>query len=288
MSNSPQANPQLMQQIAAAANQLSPQEASQRYQQIMAQLPPDVAAQLNAVAFSQLPPDERRQVASQLRQANDDPSRPFDGFAYADEEEGAQPMSLGRMTKQARDQDPDLIQGLLGGNSGLGGQLGKMALAALAYMLIQRMMGDQANSRGMPGGMLGGAGPLGGLLGGLLGGIAGGLGGAGSMGGADPIGSILGGLLGGGSMPQSQADNMGRSIGDYLGSGQGHTPQRGGNDMGDLLGSLLGGGGGQTGGDLGSLLGALMGAAGGSRGLTQQRDDPDDGSGLHVRGSQRS
>lgn len=290
MSNTP--NPQLLQQIASAANQMSPGEAAQRYQQIMAQLPPDVATQLNAMAFSQVPSDERRQVAAQLRNATNDASRPFDGFTYADDDEGAQPLALGRMTKQARDQDPDLIQGLLGGNSGLGGQIGKMALAALAYMLIQRMMGDQASSRGMPGGVSAGADPLGGLLGGLLGGMASapqsGMGQA-----ADPISSILGGLLGGGQMSQADTDRMGRSIGEVLGGGQ--STQRGGSagatDMGDLLGGLLGGGGSSQGaGDLGGLLGALLGggAAGGRRGLAANQDDTPEEPGLQVRGSKDS
>jgi hypothetical protein len=290
VSNTP--NAEVLQQIAAAANQMSPGEAAQRYQQIMAQLPPDVATQLNAMAFSQVPADERRQVAARLRSANDDPSRPFDGFNYADDDEGAQPLALGRMTKQARDQDPDLIQGLIGENSGLGGQLGKMALAALAYMLIQRMMGDQANTRGMPagGGQMGGD-PLGGLLGGLLGGMAGGQGGMGQGSAQDPLSSILGGLLGGGQMSQSDTDRMGRAIGDVLGSGQGRAASQGGADpMSDLLGGLLGGAGGAQGGgaDLGGLLGALLGGAqGGRRGLVaDQGDEPD--AGLHVRGSKNS
>jgi hypothetical protein len=294
MSNTP--NPQLLQQIAAAANQMSPGEAAQRYQQVMAQLPPDVATQLNAMAFSQVPADERRQVAARLRSANDDPNRPFDGFTYADEDEGAQPIALGRMTKQARDQDPDLIQGLIGENSGLGGQIGKMALAALAYMLIQRMMGDKANAQGMPaGGSQMEADPLGGLLGGLLGGMAGGQGGMGQGGGAaDPLSSILGGLLGGGQMSQADTDRMGRAIGDVLGGSQGRAGAQGGADpMSDLLGGLLGGAGGAQGGSdaLGGLLGALLGGAaggGGRRGLVADQGDDAPDAGLQVRGSKNS
>lgn len=290
MSNTP--NPQLLQQIITAANQLSPDEAARRYQQIMAQLPPDVATQLNALVVSRLPSDARRQVAAQLRRANDDPSRPFSGFSYADEDEAAQPQALGRMLKLARDQDPQLAQGLLENDSGLGGQLGKMALAALAYILIQRMMGDQANERGA--GQSGGGG-LGGLLGGLLGSLLGGLTGASQSGrgqasGADPIGSILGDLLGGGQMSQADVDRMGRTIGEVLGSGQGRTGGSFGG-AGDPLGGLLGGGGSsQQAPDLGGLLGALLGSIGsqgeGGFGL-RQADSDDEGSGLKVRGSQK-
>ncbi|HWQ12023.1 MAG TPA: hypothetical protein VNL77_04445 [Roseiflexaceae bacterium] len=277
MSESPQAGPQLVQRITAAANALSPQEAAQRYQQIMAQLPPEVAARVSALAFSQVPPDERRQVAAQLRQANDDPRRPFDGFTYADEEEGAQPMALGRMTKRARDQDPALLGSLLGGDSSLGGQLGRMALTALAYVLIQRVMGDQAGGRAIPsaGAPTGAPNPLGDLLGGLLGGQGTP---PGRPAGADPIGSILDGLLGGGHMPPSEADRMGRSIAEALGGGTAGAPQgraapHGAPDLDDLLDGLLGGGARQQGDAAGSQ--------------PQMRADDEPGAGLHVRGSRK-
>jgi hypothetical protein len=80
MTNNRFANPQeLIQQITHATNNLSDQEAAQRYQQILAQLPPDPAAELNALALSQVSMDERRGLAGQFRQAHQNSNTPFDG-----------------------------------------------------------------------------------------------------------------------------------------------------------------------------------------------------------------
>ena len=236
-------NPQaLAQQIMEAANSLSDQEASQRYQQIVAQLPPDEATKLNALALSQVDHNERRTLASQFRQAKNDPNSPFDDFDDDDDDDrAADPMVLGRMTARAQQQDPALLGGMLGGQqSGIGGQIGKAALAALAAMLIRNMMNGQGagqsqglpqqglpqrggqqmpSSQGMPGGL-----DIGSILGGLLGG-GGAQGGhsQGMPGGLD-IGSILGGVLGGGGAQQPQAGDLGSILGSILGGGADDAP----------------------------------------------------------------
>jgi hypothetical protein len=226
MSNDLLANPQaLTRQLLNATNSLSDAEAAQRYQQILAQLPPDQAAELNALALSQVGASDRRTIAAQFRQAHQDPSSAFDGYAYNDEAEAASPLGLGQMAARAQQQDPALLGGLLGENSPLGGQIGKAALAALAALLIRRMMSGQGGSgQGLPSG---GADPLGSILGGLLGAAGSGAGGQPvpqrgqpDLGGG--LGDLLGGLLGGGASAQ-------------------HIPQ--GGDLGDLLGSILGGAG---------------------------------------------
>lgn len=236
-------NPQaLAQQLMEAANSLSDQEASQRYQQIVAQLPPDEATKLNALALSQVDHNERRTLASQFRQAKNDPNSPFDDFDDDDDDDrAADPMVLGRMTARAQQQDPALLGGMLGGQqSGIGGQIGKAALAALAAMLIRNMMNGQGagqsqglpqqglpqrggqqmpSSQGMPGGL-----DIGSILGGLLGG-GGAQGGhsQGMPGGLD-IGSILGGVLGGGGAQQPQAGDLGSILGSILGGGTDDAP----------------------------------------------------------------
>ncbi|NTU80974.1 MAG: hypothetical protein HGA45_16600, partial [Chloroflexales bacterium] len=152
MSNQPLSDPAgLAQQIMAAANSLSDEEAAQRYQQILARLPKDEAAKLNTLALTQVAPDQRRVLASGLKAASQDPARPFDGYGDDDDDTAATPQSLGRMTAQAAKQDPELANSLLGGNnSALGGQIGRAALAALAALLIQRILGGQQAPGGQP------------------------------------------------------------------------------------------------------------------------------------------
>jgi hypothetical protein len=264
MSSQQFGNPQaLIQQVMQATESLSDREAAQRYQQILAQLPPDQAEELNALALSQVDPGERRSLASQFRQAHQDPNTAFHGYDFDDDDEAASPMGLGRLSARAQQQDPALFGGMLGGDNPLGGRVGKAALAALATLLIRQMMSGQQ------GGAMGG------------GTSTGGMGGMGGMGGADPIGSILGGLLGGvlgGGVGGASTGGMGDMGGMGRAGGSSDTAGRrydgtlgdapagggmGGIDLGSILGGLLGGGSmarrAPQGGGLGSLLGALLG-----------------------------
>ena len=241
MSNEAFADPRaLAQQLMSAAQSLSDEEAAQRYQQILAQLPPNQAAELNALALSQVRSTDRRSLAAKFRRAHNDPNSPFDGYDYDDDKDAATPMSLGRMSARAQQQDPNLLGGIFGPDSKLGGQIGKAALAALAALLIRRMMSGQGREYGQAA-PAGAADPLGSILGGLLGGGS-------TSGAADPLGSILGGLLGGSAGGQP-------------------VPQRGqpmpGGDLGSILGGLLGGGDvaqqiPQGRGDLGSILDSIL------------------------------
>lgn len=269
----------LAQQVMQAANSLSDQEASQRYQQILAQLPPDQAEELNALALSQVSSGERRVLASGFKQAHHDAERPFSGYDYDDDDEAATPNSLGRLSARAQQQDPALLGGLFGQNSSMGGQIGKAALAALAALLIRRMMSGQGQTqgRGMP---MGGADPISSILGGLLGGGAGGMGGLGGQSapmGGDPLSSILGGLLGGG------AGGLGGAGGSYGNQRLPSGSQSSGIDLGSILSGVLGGGAArqhvpQSGGDLGSILGSILGggssggSSGGSGGTSHRKD----------------
>ena len=263
----------LAQQLLAAANSLTDEEASQRYRQILSQLPREEAAQLNALALTQVAPDQRRVLASGLKQAHNDPGSSFDGYDDDDDDVAATPQRLGQMSAKAAQQDPALVNNLFGGeNSGLGGQIGKAALAALAAMLLRNLMSGQGQQpsggyggvgQGAPGGMDPVTMILGSLLGGAGGGQMGGqMGGGGSYGGQPPagdLGSILGGLLGGAKGGQTP---RGQTPGGQAPAGAG------GLDLGSILSTVLnqaggqqGGAGGQTQGgpDLGSILGSILG-----------------------------
>lgn len=219
-----ESNPQaVVQQLVQAANSLTDEQASERYEAILDKLPPEAAAQLNALAFTQLSDDDRSEVASQFAQAHNDSARPFAGFSFNSRDEAANPVNLGQMSALAQQQDPALVQNIFGRNSPIAGTLGKAALSALAALLLRRMMSGQGQQGGTQQG-----GDLGSILGGLLGGQA-------QQGVPSrrqqpvppgDLGSILGGLLGG------QAGQ----------GGHGAQPAPGGLDLGSILGGLLGGG----------------------------------------------
>jgi hypothetical protein len=245
-------------------------EVTRRYQTIMSKLPPDVAADANRFAFSQLPADIRKQLAAEYQTAHNDPKSPFDNFADDDDEAGASPHNLGRMSLKASDQDPDLLSGIFGKDSPLNSTLGRMILASVATYLIRRFLSGQGNTTS-PNDSTGQTpqDPLGGL-GGLLSEILNASGSAQGSTGLPPRGST--GLPQGGTSP-SGAPDIGDLLGGLLGAaggasagsgrGQSSTP-----DIGDLLGGLLGAAGSGESGrgqsstpDIGDLLGGLLGGA---------------------------
>ncbi|MFV9506248.1 MAG: hypothetical protein AB4911_16990 [Oscillochloridaceae bacterium umkhey_bin13] len=270
------ANPAaLIQQIMAATNQMSDQEAMQRYQQLLAQLPREQAAQLNALAMSQLTPEQRNSLAAGFKQANADASRPFDGYVYQDDRAAAAPQNLGLMSAQALQQDPALVNQLLGGeNSGMGGQVGKAALAALMALIASQMAGGQAQAApAQP--AQGGGFDLGSLIGSVLSSQqkapAQGQGQAGGFDIGALIGSVLSSQQKAPAQGQGQAGgfDIGALIGSVLSSQQGQAAQgqgqAGGIDIGALIGSVLSSQQGQAAQgqpDLGSLLGSLLGGGG--------------------------
>lgn len=130
-------------------NGISDEEAAQRYRELMRQAPPDVADEANQYAFGHLPQESRSQLADRYREATSDPNRPYNGYSYDDHNQAADPRNLGRMTRQADEQDPDLFGQIFGQNSPLGGTLGKAALAAGAAYLAGRVFSGQ----GQPGGL---------------------------------------------------------------------------------------------------------------------------------------
>jgi hypothetical protein len=143
---------------------ISDEEAARRYREMLRNAPPDLAEEANEHALAHLNSDQRRELARRFKQQNDDSGTPFQGFSYRDEDEAAQPRNLGRMMKQADDQDPSFVEQLLGGGQSRamgGGQgdmgsllsspLGKAAMAAGAAYLANRFLSQQG--RGAPGGL---------------------------------------------------------------------------------------------------------------------------------------
>ena len=132
---------------------ISDQEAMQRYQQVARQLPPDQYEQAAQDAFARMTPQQRRQFAQHLRQRAqqqqvDFPDLNQDGI---DDRVQQDPRALAQMTSRMHQQQPGMLEQLLGGGGGggggagdlLGNPLAKAALAGVAAMAAQRFLSGQ-------------------------------------------------------------------------------------------------------------------------------------------------
>ncbi|CAA9556000.1 MAG: hypothetical protein AVDCRST_MAG86-199 [uncultured Truepera sp.] len=124
---------------------ISDEEAARRYREI-AQHDDDMDdPQMDSEyerAFSRMSSDERRELARHYQEASRNSSRSFQGYRDDyDLDRAASPRELGRMTRQASQQDPDLLESLLGGNSPLASTGGKIAMAGLAAMAAKKFLG---------------------------------------------------------------------------------------------------------------------------------------------------
>ena len=124
-------------------------EAARRYREMMAQSRDDDEDDFgDDEVFGQLSSADRRALAQQYRDATSDPQRPYQGFPQdLDLERAADPRALGRMTRRAAREDPDLLEQLVGQNSPLSGTAGKLALAGGAAFLASRFLG-RSQARG--------------------------------------------------------------------------------------------------------------------------------------------
>ena len=131
---------------------ISDEEAARRYREMMQHQDdndfddandPEAESEYER-AFSKMSPDERRELARRYQEANRDNSRSFQGYRDGqDLDQAAKPRELGRMTRQASKQDPDLLESLLGPNSPLNSTGGKMAMAGLAAFAAKRFLGKR-------------------------------------------------------------------------------------------------------------------------------------------------
>jgi hypothetical protein len=129
-------------------DQISEREAAQRYREMMANMQDDddddEAYQEYERSFGQMSPQERRMLAERYQQATRDSGRPYQGYRDDyDLDRASSPHELARMTRRAAQEDPDLLDQLVGQNSPLSGTAGKVALAGLAAFAAQRFLGGR-------------------------------------------------------------------------------------------------------------------------------------------------
>lgn len=123
---------------------ISDAEAARRYRELAGQLDDDDLDEAHEQAFGQLAPQERRELAQQYQRATQDPSRPYQGYPQEyDLERASQPRELGRMTRRASREDPDLLEQLVGQDSPLASTGGKLAMAGAAAFLASRFLGGR-------------------------------------------------------------------------------------------------------------------------------------------------
>ena len=96
---------------------ISDDEARQRHDQVATQLDDDEYEQSAREAFQQLQPEQRREVARSLQQP-----------------ETEDPTDLARATRQARQQQPDLLKDLMGNPALKGAVAGIAAQAAKRFL----------------------------------------------------------------------------------------------------------------------------------------------------------
>ena len=145
-----QNNQQTYQQYAQANDSgdysgIDPNEAAGHVQQFMQNAPPEMQQQVYQQHFEQMPMDQRQQFMQQM------PPQ------YQQQMDPNNPQMMAQGFQQIGQQQPGMLQSLLGSGGGLGGMLG----------------GGGASGGGL-GGMLGGGGGLGGVMaGGAAAGLAG-------------------------------------------------------------------------------------------------------------------
>lgn len=122
-------------------SQISDAEAARRYREMMSQMHDQDLDDVNEQAFGQLPPQDRRVLAQRFQDATRDPNRPYQGYPQNMElDQAADPRQLGRMAQQAGREDPDLLEQLVGPNSGLNSTGAKLAMAGAAAFLASRYL----------------------------------------------------------------------------------------------------------------------------------------------------
>lgn len=129
---------------------LDDNEVFDRYQRTVQQAPPDVVEQAHQEAFNRLPPAERQRIVDQFRQASNDPNQPFSYPGFTNGPQDYDPRQMGGMFRQAQQQQPDLLQQVLGPGGALSNPMAKMAMAGVAAIAAQRLMGGGGlfNNRG--------------------------------------------------------------------------------------------------------------------------------------------
>ncbi|MBA3779019.1 MAG: hypothetical protein H0X16_06955 [Chloroflexi bacterium] len=149
---------------------ISDDEAVNRYQQVAGRIPPEMYQESAQEAFSRLSPQQRAEFAAHLRQRAQQQGVNFQDYDQDGVDDRYEnPADLARLTSRMQQRQPGLLEGLLGaggggamggamgglsgmlggggGGGGAGGMLAnplaKAALAGIAAMAAQRMMGSR-------------------------------------------------------------------------------------------------------------------------------------------------
>ena len=118
---------------------ISDEEAARRYRELVGQFSDEEVDTVHEQVFGQLPEADRRQLAQQFEAATRDPQRPYQGYPQDfDTQRATQPRELGRMASRAAQEDPNLLDQIVGPDSPLRGTAGKLALAGAAAFLAHR------------------------------------------------------------------------------------------------------------------------------------------------------
>ena len=159
----PQDHQDFLDRYQRAPNDLSEQEALERYQQVAPHLPPDVYQQSAEEVFARLSPQERLQVGRHMAQQARQQGHNFPDLNQDGIDDRLQdPAHLAQVTGRMHQQQPGVLGQLLGGGGGQGGggmmgnPLAKMVLGGIAAAAMARMTGG-----GRGGGPFGGS-PFGG------------------------------------------------------------------------------------------------------------------------------
>jgi len=125
-----QNNQQVYQQYAQANDSgdysgIDPNEAAGHVQQFMQNAPPEMQQQVYQQHFEQMPMDQRQQFAQQL------PPQ------YQQQMDPTNPQMMAQGFQQIGQQQPGMLQSLMGSGGGLGG------MAGLAGLVAKHMLGGQ-------------------------------------------------------------------------------------------------------------------------------------------------
>ncbi|HLH22029.1 MAG TPA: hypothetical protein VK066_05875 [Chloroflexota bacterium] len=117
-------------------------EVAQRYQQVAPQLPADMYQQSAEQAFERMTPEQRQQFAEWLQTHAQQQGVNVPAFNQGGTNYAQNPGALAQMTTQVRQQQPDLLDQLLGGHSGtaLDNPVVKAAAAGIVAMAAQRFL----------------------------------------------------------------------------------------------------------------------------------------------------
>jgi predicted RNA-binding Zn ribbon-like protein len=124
---------------------VSDQEALDRYSQVATQLPPDQFRQAAEQAFAKLTPEQRAELARILQTNAQQQSVSTPALDQTNLPATAQqdPGALAGAATQIHEQQPNLLQQLLGEGGALSNPIAKAALAGIAAMAAQRILGSR-------------------------------------------------------------------------------------------------------------------------------------------------